>query len=842
MDIFKKVINKIYKIMKKTLKVLSIIFLMFLIIGSIAAVYLGYKYYPDYQELTQEAKVILSEADEETFIRLEPTKIIRKDGTLVREFTPAKYVYIKNADMPSNVKKAFISIEDKNFYTHDGVDYKAILRAGVALVKNKGEITQGGSTITQQLIKTIFLTNEQTYVRKIKEVFLAWEIEKTLDKDLILEYYVNNIYFANGVYGIETASNYYFSKPSSELTLAETAFLVAIPNNPTIFNPIDNKDNTIKRQTLILKQMLEDEIITQDVYDKEVNQEIELNILEKSAYIPENFEISYVMHSAIESIIEYEGLPIKNKFNNNEERKEYKKIYDEKFAEVNKRLRQGGYTITSTIDPAKQELLQASVNSGLQKFTEVSEDNLYKTQGAAITIDNITHELVAIVGGRTEEGQVNTFNRAALSYRQPGSVIKPITAYGVEADIELLGFSIYEDIEDKKGPKNSNGKFQGKITAREALVQSINTIPFEIIKNRGPSLVHEYLFRMGFSKIVDEDKNAGIAIGGFTYGTTPLEIAGAYSTLANNGIYVKPTGIDTILFKDEIIYKNNKEEVPVYKEGSAYLMTDILKGVFTGEGTGKKIAISHPAAGKTGTTDDNKDGWFAGYTPYYTTVVWVGNDTPKKVNNLWGSTYPGTIWKNYMSTIHQDLDKIDFEKPPGTKIVYVKPGTEKVYGYEIKGYDKEIIPIHLLNSVDIISKNETEETEEPITKPEDTKEENIEPVKDEATIFFEKYGVTLESEVNQLNYLIKTTTKIFNAEINNEEDLNYTLEELDKMSNQINTLHSEDNKIYIKKLINSGKTFAKEKYKNIPKEEPPKEEPPKEETPQEEVPEENETP
>lgn len=839
MEKFKKIMKSIRKTMKKIFKFLFIIFFILFIIGASVTAYLGYKYYPEYERLTAEAKGIISEMNEDLFIRLEPTQIIRKDGELVREFTPTKYTYIENKDIPINVKKAFVSIEDKKFHTHDGVDYKANLRAGLALIKNKGKITQGGSTITQQLVKIMFLSTEQTYTRKIREVFLSWELEKKLNKDLIFEYYVNNIYYANGAYGIETASNYYFSKSSSELTLAETAFLVAIPNNPTIFNPIENKENTIRRQRLILLNMLEDEVITQEVYDEAIKQPIELDIAKKSSYVPEDFEISYVMNSTIELIMEYEGFPINYKFTDDEQRARYKEGYDRRFSEINERIRQGGYTITSTIEPTKQKALQTAVNQGLQDFPALAENGLYSTQGAAVTIDNITHELVAIVGGRTEEGQVNTFNRAALSYRQPGSVIKPIAAYGVEADIELLGFTIYEDIKDDKGPKNSTGKFQGKVTAREALVQSINTIPFEFIKNRGPSLVHEYLYKMRFTKIVDGDRNAGIAIGGFTYGTTPLEIAGGFSTLANNGKYVRPTGVDKILFKDELIYENKKIEIPVYKEGTAYLMTDILKGVFTNRGTGKAARISHPAAGKTGTTDDNKDGWFAGYTRYYTTAIWVGNDTPKKVKNLWGGTYPSKIWRNYMEEIHQGLEMLEFEKPAGTKTVYVKPGTEEVHSAEIKGYNKEIIPIHLLNKVTIITKGSdlqehveeivVEESElevtpsEDITPPIDEEipielEEQEPPIvipsENESDTFFRIYGIELEDELEQMRLLEKAVIKILNTKVKNKSDLNYVIQRLDEVLFKLELLYSSTNQEKIIILVNNAKGIVKDKYDN----------------------------
>ena len=787
-------------------------FIIFLIVSGFVA-YIGYSFYPEYEQMKIEAKQVLGKMDETTFKRLEPTQIVRRNGEVVREFTPAEYEYIDFTNIPSKVKQAFISIEDKNFYKHDGVDYKAIMRAGVALVKNKGSITQGGSTITQQLIKLTFLTNEQTYIRKIKEVFISWEIEKMLSKDTILEYYINNIYFGHGAYGFETASNYYFSKTSDELSLAEIAFLAAIPNNPTLFDPIDKKENTITRQTRILDHMLLDEVITDNEYYNAINEEIVLNIKEKEAYIPEDFEISFILHSAIEIIMEEEGFKLQYELSN-EQRKIYQEEYNERYLEINKRIRQGGYTITSTVDPDKQMKLQKSVNQGLQRFTKVGEDGLYETQGAAVVIDNESHEVVAIVGGRTAENQVNTFNRAMLAYRQPGSIMKPIAAYGVEADIDLLGFSIYDDVKDDKGPKNSGGTYRGKMSARESLERSVNTIPFELVKNRGPRLVHKYLHKMRFNKITEDDLNAGVAIGGLTYGATPLEIAAAFSTLANEGEYVRLTGVSDMKFQDELIFSNNKEGVPVYKKGTAYLMTDMLKGVLESpRGTGKNMKLKKmPAAGKTGTTNENKDGWFAGYTPYYTTVVWVGNDVPKPIKGLFGSTYPGQIWKSYMEEIHKDLEIKDFKESNSVMTVYV--ANNKIYDYYVKGSVEEIMPIHMMDRYDVISKGKIEQMKKK-EEEERLRQEKIKREEKEIT-FFEKYGISLKQEENEISKIESVINKILSIETKTDIDLEYSLNNLNQLlMDSNNKLYDVESQEHIVNQVNKARETLIKRHENM---------------------------
>lgn len=777
----KKTTNKIVKYVKWT-------FLIVFLIGIGIGGYYGFKFYPEYKSMSAEADEIIEQVNERTFVRLDPTQIVRKDGTLVREFTKAPYKYIESHEMPPEVKNAFVAIEDKSFYRHEGVDIRANLRALRALIQNRGEITQGGSTITQQLVKNTFLTNEQTYDRKLKEILISVRLENELSKDKILEYYINNIYYGNGAHGIETAAHYYFSESVSNLSLSEIALLAAIPNNPTIYNPINNLDNTLSRRDRILTHMHMEEFITEEEMNEAKEQEIELNIKERDRYVSEDYEVSYIMSSASKLIMEQEGFEMKFAFENNDQRKEYNKAFQEKFNEVYDRIRVGGYTIVSTIDTEKQQELQASINNGLSNLNETEDEGLYKTQGAGVTIDNKTNELVAIVGGRTQENIDNTFNRAFLAYRQPGSVIKPIISYGIEIENGMLGSTTVNDVRDENGPRNVTDVYRGNMLASTALQRSVNTVPFEMMRNRGTKSAREMMSRMEFTNIVDEDDNAGIAIGGFTRGATPLEISGAFNMLANHGNYVRPTGIDSIKFDGEIVYENVKPERRVLNDGTAYLLTDIMKGVLTerhGTGYGLSLNNNMPAAAKTGTTDGNRDGWFAGYTPYYTSTIWVGNDNPSQVANLYGSTYPGRIWKDYMDKIHSGLEPIEFEVPTGTRKMYVNPITGEVSETKREGFIYyEYVPGAYI-SAQLAEQERKQQLEA------QKEEERRQAEQERRENFLREYGITEEEEMNNRENVKNKIYQALDIKINNDNDYNNAKRLLDEAESMLNKIKVE---------------------------------------------------
>ena len=352
-----------------------------------------------------------------------------RDGDLLFTLRGEKDAYyLEYEDIPDAAKLAMISIEDKKFVNHRGVDPIAIIRAAVELVKNAGEITQGGSTITQQLSRNVFLTHKVSWQRKVEEIFISVELEKKYSKEDILEYYLNNIYFSNGYYGIQAASQGYFGKDADELTLSQIAFLCAIPNGPSLYDPYDHPENTIKRRNRILEEMLEDEKITQEQHDAAVAEEI--TVQKKKKTTVSDYVETYVLKSSTEALMREGGFEFKNTFQSEEEKAAYNEEYSAFYDECLQSLYVGGYRIYTSIDTDMQKELQNAVNSKLSGFTGLTDDGDFKVQGSAVCIDNETGRVVAIVGGRkTDESKSYALNRAYQSYRQPGSAIKPLLVF-----------------------------------------------------------------------------------------------------------------------------------------------------------------------------------------------------------------------------------------------------------------------------------------------------------------------------------------------------------------------------------------------------------------------------
>jgi penicillin-binding protein 1A len=620
-----------------------------------------FKFGKDITQYQLEAKKLVAESNIETFRQSETSLVYDTNDELISVLRGEKDVYyIPYDNIPDLFKKAMIAIEDKKFLTHSGVDLKANIRAIVALIKNRGDITQGASTITQQLARNIFLTNEVSYERKLKEIFIAVELENKYSKKLIMEFYLNNIYFANGHYGIGAASNGYFDKKVSELSLSEIAFLCAIPNNPTIYNPLVDKKNTISRRNRILDQMYEDGFIGLEDYNVALNEEIELNVRKVDKH---NYVETFVFYSATRALMEKEGFIFRNEFSSEEDKKNYESSYNELYNRIQKSIFHEGYRIYTSIDLDKQSKLQETVDESLKNFDEVNDDKIYALQGAAVSIDNSNGKVVAIVGGRSQDTSGYTLNRGYQSFRQPGSAIKPLIIYTPIFERGYYPDNIVVDKKFEGGPTNSNNVYSGEITINKAVEVSKNTIAWKLFEELTPKVGLSYLLNMNFSKIVSNDYYPAASLGGFTIGVSPLEITAAFSTIENDGIYREPTCIIEITDAEgNVIIGDNIKEKRIYDSNAARMMTNVLTGVMK-NGTGRNLALKNmPSAGKTGTTNDKKDGWFVGYTPYYTTGVWVGYDTPRSMSDLSGATYPGTIWKNYMNEIHEGLVKETF--PP----------------------------------------------------------------------------------------------------------------------------------------------------------------------------------
>ncbi len=612
---------------------------------------------------TAVAKVEVSNAD--TFRAAQTSLVYDKDGELLVTLKGDKdSYYLEYDEIPDPAKLAMISIEDKKFPYHRGVDVKAVARAGVVFIKNGGKATQGGSTITQQLSRNVFLSFEKTWKRKVEELFVSLELEKKYSKEEILEFYLNNINFSNGYYGIQAASKGYFRKDAGDLSLSQIVFLCAIPNNPTLYNPLKQKENTLARRDRILQNMLDDGYISQEQYDEAVNEKIKVYKKKKTKTTNDYVE-TYVYHCATEMLMEQEyNFEFQYAFDTTEEREGYMEEYTQAYNECHERLYTGGYQIYTTIDFDIQEALQNSVNNQLSNFKKKTDDGSYKVQGAATCIDNNTGYVVAIVGGRKKsQGEYHTLNRAYQSFRQPGSAIKPLLVYA--PFLEQTGKTPDTMVDDSPlggdGPKNSGG-YLYDITLREAVAVSSNVATYRLYKQLTPEKALSYLENLGFSKLSRNDyEYLTTCLGGFYYGTNTVEMAAGYATLENDGEYRRPTCISRIITKDGRELTRTENDVrQVYKKNASRMMTSVLESVVT-SGTAKNCALTNMnVAAKTGTTNDETDGWLCGYTPYYTTAVWVGADEVEKVDGLKGNTYPAYIWQDFMEEIHKDLPNRSF--------------------------------------------------------------------------------------------------------------------------------------------------------------------------------------
>ena len=638
--------------------VIKIIIALLLAIVVIGGVLIYMKYGKKLIAMESDAKKIVSKSTMETFRQNETSIIYDANGNIMSKLKGEKDVYyIKYSDIPQVAVDAITSIEDKNFFKHKGYDLKAIIRAGLAYIKNKGVITQGGSTITQQLARNIFLSFEESWQRKAREIFIAIELEKKYTKKEIMEFYLNNIYFANGYYGIQSASLGYFGKGVNSLSLSQITFLLSIPNSPTRYNPYENIEGTLARRDRILDQMVLDGKISEAEASKAKSEEIKLKApkVEKSSYA-----LTFALDRAVKALMKSEGFNFRYSFNSDEDRKAYNENYNEVYSSCQTRLYSGGYRIYTSIDPEKQKLLQDTVDNGLSVSSEKSKSGIYSLQGAAVTIDNSSGRVVAIVGGRSQKLKGSTLNRAYQSFRQPGSTIKPLIVYTPAFEQGYTPESMVKDEKIEGGPVNADGVFSGNMTILDALAKSKNTVAWKLFTEISPAIGIGKLLDMGFSAISDTDYYPSAALGGFTKGVNAVEMASAYAAIENGGEFREPTCIMKMtdssgndIVADGFYQKGTSKYI--YDENACKMMITCMEAVMTkGTGVGGKLATM-PCAGKTGTTNDSKDLWFVGFTKYYTTSVWVGYDIPRSLVGLTYTATPLGIWKTYMDSINNGL-------------------------------------------------------------------------------------------------------------------------------------------------------------------------------------------
>lgn len=622
----------------------------------------------------REAKDLVDSSTPDTFRLAQTSYIYSDDGTQLAALAESEdATYLSYEDIPADVVNAFVSVEDRTFWNNSGVDYKGILRVCVNYVKTKGQVAEGASTITQQLARGTFLSNEKTLSRKIKEIFIARQLTKKYTKEQIMEFYCNSCCFANGIYGVEDASQKYFGCSVSDLSLSETAYICAIPNRPEYYNPLKNSENAISRRNKILQDMYECDYITKDAGDAALAENItvaEVSDEEDTFY---NYEATYAINCAIRYLMKQDGFEFKSHFEDDADYDTYNAYYDEMYKQAKHKLYTGGYKVTTTMNLKAQKNLQKIFDKELAFNTKVDESTgIYQFQGAMTVIDNETGKVVAMIGGRSQDELQQTYslNRGFQSFKQPGSSIKPLVIYTPALEEGYDANSTLTEIDVKAAKKSTSEKISKmsgkKMSLRYAVEDSKNGCAYSLYNIITPKVGLSYIENMNFSKIVQQDYTLSSGLGGLHHGTNTVEMANAYSTLENHGEYRQADCISSILDASGNEIYEEPESKTVYTRSASDQMTDILEGVLNSSaGTAKGLKWSSAsdvaAAAKTGTTNDNNVAWFCGYTPYYTISVWVGYDYPKSVKGLWGNTYPAYIWKEAMLYMIDGKDEADFD-------------------------------------------------------------------------------------------------------------------------------------------------------------------------------------
>lgn len=567
------------------------------------------------------------------------TTILDKDENVINHLsvTESNRIYVKLDEIPKHLQQAFVAIEDERFYKHGGIDIKGIIRAGVKGVLNGFDFTEGASTITQQLLKNNVFTDwmsEQTLMdrvsRKVQEQYLAVRLEQEYSKDWILENYLNTINLGGGTRGVQVAAQFYFAKDVSELTLAEATLIAGVTKNPSLYNPFKNAEKSIERQHLVLDAMLRLEMISKEQYDEAILE----NVISKlnSASANKSAQIfSWFEDAMLVQIIE----DLTTKYTYTEE-EAWDLIYS------------GGLTIYSTQDTALQKICE--------NVTTTSESYTGDEQISVVVTDVNTGAVAALIGGREAKDSSLVYNRATSSIRQPGSTIKVIGEYAaaLEEDLITLG-TVFDDApysySDGKSMSNSYSTYKGKITVREAIAVSGNVIALKVFQEAGVGTVFDYLQKFGISTLTEDDRNEALALGGTHGGVTNLEMTAAYNTIANDGNYVKPYYYTKIVNRDgKVILENVPESKSVISKDTAQLLTCAMQEVIT-SGTGTAAAVNGVTlAGKSGTTNDNRDLWFIGFSSYYTCGIWGGHDDGS-VQTSGG--YVKQIWQDIMEAAHE---------------------------------------------------------------------------------------------------------------------------------------------------------------------------------------------
>ena len=676
-----------------------------------------------------------------------------------------KKLKIEYEDIPDNLVHAYVAIEDERFYSHHGVDIKRTGAAILTYITHFGNSSFGGSTITQQLVKNLTGDSSDSVMRKVKEWWKAFLLESYFSKEEILEMYLNIIYVGPNIYGVQAGSRYYFDKDAEDLSLAECAYLAGINNSPNSYNPFVDDDNTeliTNRTNTVLQKMLELGYIEEDEYNEAVSEVNNGLDFDKGKIETENPIYSYHTDALITDIVS--------------DLAEEKNI-SETFA--TNYLNMAGLTIHSTQNSDIQDDVETEFLK--RQYMLDSADGESTSQAAMVILDHETGNVLACVGGLGEKVTFRGLNRATQSLRQTGSSIKPLAVLAPGIDKKIFTAStIYDDeektFENDYAPGNNAG-YLGEITVRRALESSQN-VPFvEMMEEVTPKRAISYLEDMGITSLTQEDENLALALGGLQNGITPLEMAGAYATIANDGIYVEPVFYTSITDKDgKVVLQAEQESHRVFSAQVAYILKELLKQPVEGNhGTATYCSISGiDVAAKTGTTDENYDKWLCGFTPYYTAVTWFGFDENESIY-YYNQNPAGIIWSNVMRRVHDGLTNASFREPSWitTDIIcadtgmLAKTGCTNIYEeYFLWGTEPDECTKHSGRRVTVI--NEEKETPSTNVYRDDEKELELDPDDTKHVVRGETDG-QIENEVKN-----ETTNEIIDNEVNeivaNEEE------------------------------------------------------------------------
>lgn len=561
----------------------------------------------------------------ERFIPNHVTQIISEDDVIIKTFGVYKNTHVNSQEIPDLLKNAFISIEDKNFYKHEGYDLTALLRSTIVNIQ-AGRSKQGASTITQQLARILFLSSEKTYTRKIKELILARRIEKTWTKDEILAMYLNNVYLGEGAYGVGAAADVYFNKKLDKLTIAEAALIAGLPQAPSVYSPYQNPKLAIKRRNQVIKRMYANKVISKEERNEALKAPLKLR----------NDYISYSQNKA----------PYFSDY-------VMRELVSLGFSEDE--ISQGGYRIYTTLNYEYQQVAQSKLSTDMKAW------GLNKTeqQAALFSYETSTGKILAYVGGK--DYAKSQYDRASQAVRPPGSAFK-VLVYTTAVEQGMSPNMIYDDVPVTIGdwtPNNYGKKYRGKIPAYQALAYSSNVVAAKIIMDAGVSEVIRMSRRMGINTPLENDPT--ICLG--SNGVKLFELTNAYGVLANGGIWIKPYAVEKVVTPTgKVVYSASPSYKRVLSLDTAAKVVEMMKQVVK-SGTGRAANIGGEVAGKTGTTDNYRDAWFVGFTPDIVTGVWVGNDNNVPMAGLTGGGLPAKIWADYMRVANNSAKEKTFPFP-----------------------------------------------------------------------------------------------------------------------------------------------------------------------------------